>query len=195
MQEKTIKRIILFASGSGTNVENIIKYFKHNPALEIAMVLTNNPKAGVIERLACTKIKTTLFDKVQLTNGELINQIKLLNPDLIVLAGFLLKIPLDFTQAFKDKIINIHPSLLPKHGGKGMYGDRVHRSVKEAGDQETGISIHFVNEHYDEGSIIFQAKVKIEEKDSIEEIANRVHQLEYKFYPEVIQNLLFPNVG
>lgn len=195
MQEKTIKRIILFASGSGTNVENIIKYFKHNPALEIAMVLTNNPKAGVIERLACTKIKTTLFDKVQLTNGELINQIKLLNPDLIVLAGFLLKIPLDFTQAFKDKIINIHPSLLPKHGGKGMYGDRVHRSVKEAGDQETGISIHFVNEHYDEGSIIFQAKVKIEEKDSIEEITNRVHQLEYKFYPEVIQNLLFPNVG
>lgn len=195
MQEKTIKRIILFASGSGTNVENIIKYFKHNPALEIARVFTNNPKAGVIERLACTKIKTTLFDKVQLTNGELINQIKLLNPDLIVLAGFLLKIPLDFTQAFKDKIINIHPSLLPKHGGKGMYGERVHRSVKEAGDQETGISIHFVNEHYDEGSIIFQAKVKIEEKDSTEEIANRVHQLEYKFYPEVIQNLLFPNVG
>ena len=126
---------------------------------------------------------------------EFLNQIKLLNPDLIVLAGFLLKIPLDFTQAFKDKIINIHPSLLPKHGGKGMYGDRVHRSVKEAGDQETGISIHFVNEHYDEGSIIFQATVKIEEKDSVEEIANRVHQLEYKFYPEVIQNLLFPNVG
>lgn len=195
MQKKTVKRIILFASGSGTNVENIIKYFKHNPALEIARVFTNNPKAGVIERLALTGIMTILFDKAQLTNGELMNQIKLLNPDLIVLAGFLLKIPLDFTQVFKDKIINIHPSLLPKYGGKGMYGDRVHQLVKEARDQETGITIHFVNEHYDQGSIIFQAKANVVEKDSIDEIANKVHQLEYKFYPEVIQNLLFPYVG
>jgi phosphoribosylglycinamide formyltransferase-1 len=195
MQKKTLKRIILFASGSGTNVDNIIKYFKHNPALEIARVFTNNPKAGVIERIALTEITTILFDKAQLTNGELINQIKFLDPDLIVLAGFLLKIPLDFTQVFKDKIINIHPSLLPKYGGKGMYGDRVHQLVKEARDQETGITIHFVNDHYDQGSIIFQAKVKIGEKDSIDEIANKVHQLEYKFYPEVIQNLLFPYVG
>ncbi|MDA9597061.1 phosphoribosylglycinamide formyltransferase [Flavobacteriaceae bacterium] len=193
--KKTLKRIILFASGSGTNVDNIIKYFKHNPALEIARVFTNNPKAGVIERIALTEITTILFDKAQLTNGELINQIKFLDPDLIVLAGFLLKIPLDFTQVFKDKIINIHPSLLPKYGGKGMYGDRVHQLVKEARDQETGITIHFVNDHYDQGSIIFQAKVKIGEKDSIDEIANKVHQLEYKFYPEVIQNLLFPYVG
>jgi phosphoribosylglycinamide formyltransferase-1 len=195
MQKKTLKRIILFASGSGTNVDNIIKYFKHNPALEIVRVFTNNPKAGVIERIALTEITTILFDKAQLTNGELINQIKFLDPDLIVLAGFLLKIPLDFTQVFKDKIINIHPSLLPKYGGKGMYGDRVHQLVKEARDQETGITIHFVNDHYDQGSIIFQAKVKIGEKDSIDEIANKVHQLEYKFYPEVIQNLLFPYVG
>tara|TARA_Y100000389_G_scaffold137573_1_gene135169 strand:- start:14 stop:601 length:588 start_codon:yes stop_codon:yes gene_type:complete len=195
MRKKTLKRIILFASGSGTNVENIIKYFKHNPALEIARVFTNNPKARVIERLALTEITTILFDKAQLTNGELMNQVKLLDPDLIVLAGFLLKIPLDFTQVFKDKIINIHPSLLPKYGGKGMYGERVHQLVKEARDQETGITIHFVNDHYDQGSIIFQAKVNIGEKDSIDEIANKVHQLEYKFYPEVIQNLLFPYVG
>jgi phosphoribosylglycinamide formyltransferase-1 len=112
------------------------------------------------------------------------------------LAGFLLKIPLDFTNAFRNKIINIHPSLLPKHGGKGMYGDRVHQSVKDAGDKETGISIHYVNENYDEGSIIFQAKVEVAEEDSISQIAHKVHQLEYKHFPEVIQKILFPkNVG
>ena len=115
-----------------------------------------------------------------------------MNPDLIVLAGFLLKIPMVFINAFNDKIINIHPSLLPKHGGKGMYGDRVHQSVKEAGDHETGISIHYVNENYDEGSIIFQAKVEVGDQDSIHDIANKVHQLEYRYFPEVIQKILLP---
>jgi len=121
----------------------------------------------------------------------LCKQIKLLNPDLIVLAGFLLKIPLAFINTFTFKIVNIHPSLLPNHGGKGMYGDRVHQSVKDAGDPETGISIHYVNENYDEGSIIFQSKVEVGDQDSFEDIANRVHQLEYKHYPEVIQKILF----
>jgi phosphoribosylglycinamide formyltransferase 1 len=191
MGNKTFKRIILFASGSGTNVENIVEYFQSNSQLEAVMVFTNNPKAGVIDRISSTKIPVTIFDKNQLTDGQLLNQIQLLNPDLIVLAGFLLKIPLDFTQVFSGKIINIHPSLLPKHGGKGMYGERVHQSVKDDGDTETGISIHFVNEHYDEGSIIFQAKVSVDEKDTVQDIADKVHQLEYKHYPEVIQNLLF----
>ena len=191
MENKTFKRIILFASGSGTNVENIVRYFQHNSRLEIAMVFTNNTNAGVIDRISSKKIPVTIFEKNQLTDGFLLNQIQLLNPDLIVLAGFLLKIPPDFTQIFSNKIINIHPSLLPKHGGKGMYGERVHQSVKDDGDTETGISIHFVNEHYDEGAIIFQAQVSVDEKDSVQDIADKVHQLEYKHYPEVIQNLLF----
>lgn len=188
-----VKKIVLFASGSGTNAENIIKYFKNNHQVEVINVFTNNPKAGVIERVRPLKIPVSVFDKVQLNSGVLCQQIKLLNPDLIVLAGFLLKIPLIFINAFTDKIINIHPSLLPCHGGKGMYGDRVHRSVKDAKDNETGISIHYVNENYDEGSIIFQSKVVVGELDSIQDIAKKVHQLEYKYYPEVIQKILFTN--
>ncbi len=191
-----IKRIVLFASGSGTNVENIIRFFRQNPQVEVLNILTNNPKAGVIDRIRPMKIPTIVFDKEQLNSGVLSQQLELLNPDLIVLAGFLLKIPLDFTNAFRNKIINIHPSLLPKHGGKGMYGDRVHQSVKDSGDKETGISIHYVNENYDEGSVIFQAKVEVAEEDSISQIAHKVHQLEYKHFPEVIQKILFPkNVG
>ena len=186
-----VKRIVLFASGSGTNVENIIKYFENNHQVEVINVFTNNPTAGVIERVRPFKIPVNVFDKGQLNSGVLCQQIRLLNPDLIVLAGFLLKIPLAFINTFTDKIINIHPSLLPNHGGKGMYGDRVHQSVKEAGDHETGISIHYVNENYDEGSIIFQSKVEIDEQDSIREIAHRVNQMEYKHYPEVIQKILF----
>ena len=186
-----VKRIVLFASGSGTNVENIIKYFKNNHQVEVINVFTNNPKAGVIERVRPFKIPVNIFDKVQLNSGVLCKQIKLLNPDLIVLAGFLLKIPLAFINTFTFKIVNIHPSLLPNHGGKGMYGDRVHQSVKDAGDHETGISIHYVNENYDEGSIIFQSKVEVGDQDSFEDIAKRVHQLEYKHYPEVIQKILF----
>ena len=192
MGNKKVKKIILFASGSGTNVENIIKYFNDNIHVEIVGVFTNNPKAGVIDRVEQMKIPLNIFNKLELNNGELVKHICLLTPDLIVLAGFLLKIPLDFTKIFFNKIINIHPSLLPKHGGKGMYGDRVHQSVKKAGDKETGISIHYVNEHYDEGSIIFQAKVRVLEHDSIRKIAHKVHRLEYKYYPEIIQKLLFP---
>lgn len=192
MGNKKVKKIILFASGSGTNVENIIKYFHDNIHVEIVGVFTNNPKAGVIDRVEQMKTPLNIFNKLELDNGELVKQICLLAPDLIVLAGFLLKIPLDFTKIFFKKIINIHPSLLPKHGGKGMYGDRVHQSVKKARDKETGISIHYVNEHYDEGSIIFQAKIRVLEHDSIREIAHKVHRLEYKYYPEIIQKLLFP---
>ena len=192
MGNKKVKKIILFASGSGTNVENIIKYFNDNIHVEIVGVFTNNPKAGVIDRVEQMKIPLNIFNKLELNNGELVKHICLLTPDLIVLAGFLLKIPLDFTKIFFNKIINIHPSLLPKHGGNGMYGDRVHQSVKKAGDKETGISIHYVNEHYDDGSIIFQAKVRVLEQDSIRKIALKVQRLEHKYYPEIIQKLLFP---
>ena len=175
MKKKTIKRIILFASGSGTNVENIINYFNVNTEVEIVTVFTNNPKAGLIDRISSSKIPTKIFNKVELKNGTVNDQIRILDPDLIVLAGFLLKIPLHFTSTFKGKIINIHPALLPKYGGKGMYGNRVHQSVKESGDQQTGITIHYVNEHYDQGLIIFQAKVEISAEDSIEKIIKKVH--------------------
>ena len=156
------------------------------------MVFTNNPKAGVIDRVSLTKISLKIFNKAQLNNGTLKNQIELLDPNLIVLAGFLLKLPLDFTRTFNGKIINIHPALLPKHGGKGMYGNRVHQSVKDAGDPQTGITIHYVNKHYDQGSIIFQAKVEISLQDSIQQIANKVQKLEHEHYPQVIDKILFP---
>ena len=191
MNKKFAKRIILFASGSGTNVENIINYYKENNEVDIVTVFTNNPKAGVIDRISPSKIPTKILDKVKLDNGTVKDQIEILDPDLIILAGFLLKIPLDFTSTFNGKIINIHPALLPKHGGKGMYGDRVHKSVKEAGDKQTGITIHHVNEHYDRGSIIFQAKVEISLQDSIEEIAKKVQKLEYEHYPKIIDKILF----
>ena len=192
MVDKTVKRIVLIASGSGSNVENIINYYNFNPEVKVVMVFTNNPKAGVIDRVSFTKISLKIFDKAQLNNGTLKNQIELLDPNLIVLAGFLLKLPLDFTRTFNGKIINIHPALLPKHGGKGMYGDRVHQSVKDAGDPQTGITVHYVNKHYDQGSIIFQAKVEISLQDSIQQIANKVQKLEHEHYPQVIDKILFP---
>ena len=192
MVDKTVKRIVLIASGSGSNVENIINYYNVNPEVKVVMVFTNNPKAGVIDRVSSTKISLKIFDKAQLNNGTLKNQIELLAPNLIVLAGFLLKLPLDFTRAFNGKIINIHPALLPKYGGKGMYGDRVHQSVKDAGDPQTGITIHYVNKHYDQGSIIFQAKVEISLQDSIQQIDNKVQKLEHEHYPQVIDKILFP---
>lgn len=192
MVNKKTKNIVLFASGSGTNVENIVKYFKGDARLRVGCVFTNKPNAGVIARATKMKIPVKVFDKSQMETGYLLEEVKRLDPDLIILAGFLLKIPIEFTQAFSDQIINIHPALLPKYGGKGMYGDRVHRAVKEAGDRETGITIHYVNEHYDQGSIIFQSKTTIEGNESIQEIADKVHQLEYTHYPAVIKKILFP---
>lgn len=193
MEKKIVKRIVLLASGSGTNVENIIRYFdqKKNPMVRVIMVMTNNPSAGVLKRVAPYKVSTHVFDKISLNNGRLLDQMAQLKPDLIVLAGFLWKIPKDMVEAFHQKIINIHPALLPKYGGKGMYGERVHQAVKEAGEIETGITIHYVNPHYDEGAIIFQARIEIDREDSPQQIAQKVHQLEYLHYPTVIRKLLF----
>jgi phosphoribosylglycinamide formyltransferase-1 len=193
MEKKIVKRIVLLASGSGTNVENIIRYFdqKENPMVRVVMVMTNNPSAGVLKRVAPYKVSTHVFDKISLNNGRLLDQMAQLKPDLIVLAGFLWKIPKDMVEAFHQKIINIHPALLPKYGGKGMYGERVHQAVKEAGEIETGITIHYVNPYYDEGAIIFQARIEIDREDSPQQIAQKVHQLEYLHYPSVIRKLLF----
>ena len=184
------KRIILFASGNGSNAVNICQYFEHIQNIDVTEVYTNNSKARVINKLTFFGIKTNVFNKVAFTDGELLSEIKSKKPSLIVLAGFLWKIGSDWVKEFSNKIINIHPALLPKYGGKGMYGTHVHQAVKENHETETGITIHYVNEAYDEGEVIFQAKVTIENEDSIEIIASKVHELEQANFPKVIQNLL-----
>ena len=184
------KRIILFASGNGSNAVNICQYFEHVQNIDVTEVYTNNSKARVINKLTFFGIKTNVFNKVAFTDGELMSEIKSKKPNLIVLAGFLWKIGSDWVKEFSNKIINIHPALLPKYGGKGMYGTHVHQAVKENHETETGITIHYVNEAYDEGEVIFQAKVTIENEDSIEIIASKVHELEQANFPKVIQNLL-----
>ena len=190
MRNKTIKKIIFFASGSGSNVQNIIEHFSAFDQITTDLVLTNNQKAGVLDRAKSLNVPFYLFKKEEYLDDSLLNKLQTIKPDLIVLAGFLLKIPKSIVAAYPDKIINIHPALLPKHGGKGMYGDRVHQSVLDSGDSQTGITIHYVNENYDEGSIIFQSAVEVSKADTAESIANKVRQLEYKHYPEVLHQLL-----
>tara|TARA_B110000483_G_C18052063_1_gene486911 strand:+ start:102 stop:683 length:582 start_codon:yes stop_codon:yes gene_type:complete len=190
MRNKTIKKIIFFASGSGSNVQNIIQHFSTFDQITTDLVLTNNQKAGVLDRAKSLNVPFYLFKKEEYLDDSLLNKLQTIKPDLIVLAGFLLKIPKSIVAAYPDKIINIHPALLPKHAGKGMYGDRVHQSVLDSGDRKTGITIHYVNENYDEGSIIFQSAVEVSKADTVESIANKVHQLEYKHYPEVLHQLL-----
>ena len=190
MRNKTIKKIIFFASGSGSNVQNIIQHFSTFDQITTDLVLTNNQKAGVLDRAKSLNVPFYLFKKEEYLDDSLLNKLQTIKPDLIVLAGFLLKIPKSIVAAYPDKIINIHPALLPKHAGKGMYGDRVHQSVLDSGDRKTGITIHYVNENYDEGSIIFQSAVEVSKADTAESIANKVHQLEYKHYPEVLHQLL-----
>ncbi len=189
-----MKRIILFASGSGSNVENIVTYFSGHPDITISCVLTNKRDAYVLDRCNKLGVPALHFNKAAFTNSPLVLQtLQCLRPDLIVLAGFLLKIPSDFVKAFPGKIINIHPALLPKYGGKGMYGKHVHTAVKAHGESETGITIHYVNEHYDEGGIIRQFKVKISEEDSVDQITNKVQSLEYRYFPQVIEEIISKN--
>ncbi len=185
-----MKKIVLFASGSGSNVENIAKYF-NNSDLSIEHVFCNNSDAFVFERCKDLEIPTTLFSRSEFKNGTVLKQLKTIQPDLIVLAGFLWLIPKEFVTTFPNKIINIHPALLPKFGGKGMYGMKVHEAVIESKETETGISIHFVNEHYDEGNIILQEKVVVDQHDSPEDVAKNIHELEYKYFPIAIEKLLF----
>lgn len=186
-----MKRIVILASGSGSNAENIISFFKERALIEVSAVLTNNKNAAVLER--CDRLKTAAFyfNRAAFTNSDnVVKLLKALNPDLIVLAGFLWKIPAPLIKAFPDSIINIHPALLPKYGGKGMYGVKVHQAVKDNSESETGITIHYVNENYDEGAIIFQAKTMVTSSDDANSIAEKVHQLEYEHFPKVIEKLL-----
>ncbi|WP_143959555.1 phosphoribosylglycinamide formyltransferase [Litoribacter populi] len=185
-----MKKIAILASGSGTNAEKIIQYFQNSEKAKVAVVASNKKDAFVLERAKKYGIPTFDFGKPDLEEGLVGDQLAKMHIDLIVLAGFLLKIPDQLIQDFPDQIINIHPALLPKYGGKGMYGMKVHEAVKEKGEKETGITIHYVNERYDEGRVIFQENVEVTEEDSPEDIANKVHALEHKYFPKVIESLL-----
>lgn len=186
-----MKKIVLFASGSGSNVENIITYFQEKQGVGVIAVLTNKNTAHVLERCKRLKVPALYFNKTAFNdNSVVLDFLVAQDPDLIVLAGFLWKIPEQLVAAFPNKIVNIHPALLPKYGGKGMYGNNVHRAVYENGDAKTGITIHYVNENYDEGAIIHQASVGIDKSDTPETIAEKVHKLEYEHFPKVIEKLL-----
>lgn len=186
-----MKRIVLFASGSGSNVENIEQYFRDNSEVSISCVLSNKKDAKVFERCNRLNLNALYFNRHAFYGSDcVLNILKSLNPDLIVLAGFLWKIPDNLIRSYPNKIINIHPALLPKYGGKGMYGMHVHEAVKNNNETETGITIHYVNENYDEGAIIKQAKVALSPNDTPEMIAEKVHQLEYGHFPKAIEQVL-----
>ena len=185
------KRIAIFASGSGSNAQKIMEYFKKHQDAEIAIVLTNNPEAYVLQRADNFEIPSHIFDKHEFyKTDDIVKLLKNLQIDLIVLAGFLWLIPENLLKAFPNKIINIHPALLPKYGGKGMYGDNVHQAILDAGEEESGITIHFINEHFDEGEPIHQSRFKIEKGDDIEMIKFKGQQLEHLHYPKVVEQLL-----
>jgi phosphoribosylglycinamide formyltransferase-1 len=185
------KRIAIFASGSGSNAQKIMEYFNKHQDAEVSLVLTNNPEAYVLQRADNFEVPSHIFDRDEFYHSEdIVSLLKNLQIDLIVLAGFLWLIPENLLSAFPNRIINIHPSLLPKFGGKGMYGDRVHKAVLEARAEESGISIHFVNQHFDEGEIIHQSKFRIEKKDDLEMIKFKIQQLEHLHYPKVVEQLL-----
>ena len=191
LAESNKKKLVLFASGNGTNVENILNYFKNNNRVSFLKVYTNNSKALVLKKIAPFTIKSRCFNNIELKEDLIFKELKLLNPDLIVLAGFLLKMPTSIINYFQNKIINIHPALLPNYGGKGMYGINVHKAVKMNNEKKSGITIHYVDNNYDTGEIIFQKEVKISKLDSVEDISNKVHNLELEHFPKVIELILF----
>ena len=185
-----MKNIVIFASGSGSNAEKIMLHLKNNPQAKVVSIFTNNSNAKVIERAQNYTIPCFVFTKTELYNGTVLTKLIALKIDLIVLAGFLLKIPFEIINCFPSKIINIHPALLPKYGGKGMYGNYVHQAVLDNYETETGITIHYVNENYDEGNIIFQKSILIKDCKTAEEIAEKIHALEHQYYPEVVENII-----
>ena len=184
-------RIAIFASGSGSNAENIIRYFSDNKIVKVVLVLSNNSRSGVLVRAKLHNIPTFIFTKNDLNEcSKVHNVLKDYNASMIVLAGFLLKIPLCMIKAYPNSILNIHPALLPKYGGKGMYGMNVHTAVVENKEEKTGITIHYVNENYDEGAIIFQATCDIDEHDLPEDVKTKVQALELRHFPSVIESII-----
>lgn len=191
MIQKDIKKLAVFASGNGSNAEKIFEHFKEIDNVEVSLLLTNNPMALVIERAKKYQVPVEVFDRKRFYDTpEIIDMLRLQEIDLIVLAGFMWLVPPALVKAFPDKIVNIHPALLPKYGGKGMYGDFVHQAVLEAKEKESGITIHYVNERYDEGQIIFQERCAVDADDTPETLAAKIHRLEHTYYPQVIENIL-----
>lgn len=186
-----MKNVAIFASGSGTNAENIARYFSKSETVKVAVVLSNNKNVGVHDRVNKLGIPSFVFSRDEFVEGTpVLAKLAEYQVDLIVLAGFMNKISDALLGTYPGKIINIHPALLPKHGGKGMYGMHVHEAVVAAGEKESGITIHYINENYDEGDIIFQATCEVLPADTAEEVATKVHALEYAHYPHVIEDLL-----
>lgn len=185
------KRIAIFASGSGSNAQKIMEHFKRSAEAEVVLILTNNAQAYVLQRADNFEIPSHIFTRHEFYDtDDIIRMLKTLQVDLIVLAGFLWLVPQSLLAAFPNKIINLHPALLPKYGGKGMYGDNVHQAILDAGEEESGITIHFVNAQFDEGEIIHQSKFKIEPGDNLEMVKFKGQQLEHLHFPKVIENLL-----
>ncbi|KGO91561.1 phosphoribosylglycinamide formyltransferase [Flavobacterium subsaxonicum] len=185
-----MKNIVLFASGGGSNAEQIMRYFSQSKTHKVALVLANNQNAGVLAKAEAYNVPTLVFTKDELNNGFVLRHVQAFNPALIVLAGFLLKFPADIISAYPGRVINIHPALLPNYGGKGMYGMHVHRAVLENKDPESGITIHYVNDNYDEGNIIFQQSVPLDGCLTPEDVALKVLALEHEHFPRVIEELL-----
>ncbi len=182
--------IALFLSGTGSNARNFIKYFNAHPVISVALLLSNNKQSGAQQISADTGVPFKIVSREEYSGDKILEILQNYDVHSIILAGFLWLIPTHVIQKFPERIINIHPALLPKYGGKGMYGMHVHRTVKKAGESETGITIHLVNEVYDDGEILFQKKVSLRKSDTPEEIAQKVHQLEYEYFPAVTEKYL-----
>lgn len=187
-----MRKIVIFASGNGSNAEQIIRHFYYHEAISVVAVFTNNPNAHVLERAARFGIQAIVFNRNDLYHTNRVQRLLAdSEADLIVLAGFMWLVPGEIIKAYPDKIINIHPALLPKYGGKGMYGGHVHRAVIANGEKESGITIHYVNENYDKGSIIYQETCQVLPDDTPQTLAERIHKLEHEAYPQVIESVAF----
>jgi len=188
-------RIAIFASGEGTNARNFVEHFKNHKDIGISLIVCNRKEAGVVGIAQQANIDTIIVDRDSFYNSDTVLDELKQKADFIVLAGFLWMIPDNICKAFAGRMVNIHPALLPDYGGKGMYGAKVHEAVIANKEKESGITIHYVNDKYDEGKIIFQAKCPVEANDTPETLAKKVHELEYKFYPEIVEKLLLGNIS
>ena len=186
-----MKRIVIFASGSRSNAENLIKFFQDSDHASVIQIFCNNQHAKVLDRAKRLGVSALSFNRVAFTKtDDVLDILKATEPDLIVLAGFLWKFPEHILKCFENKVINIHPALLPKYGGKGMYGMNVHNAIIQNNESETGITIHYVNENYDEGAIIFQVTCQVSKQDTAEDVAAKIHKLEMEYFPKVVEQLL-----
>lgn len=191
MMNKKVYKIAIFASGSGTNAENMIRYFKGHDFIEVAVVVSNNPDAYALKRAEKENVPAVVMDKSFRNSEERVMELmRQFDIHFIVLAGYLLLIPQWLTRQFEKRIVNIHPALLPHFGGKGMYGDHVHEAVIKSGEKKSGITIHYVNEKYDQGDIIFQAECPVLSDDTPQSLAKRIHELEYRHFPPIVEKII-----